>query len=106
MVYPDDAFHENGGPIIDITKPPYHAKGSGNPADAKHNTEAFVAAYDFIMSELDKYGDMRQEVTQPSSTACSYIIYIPNGTYYVNDTLVYPAPCAGSSASNANTASG
>ena len=40
----------------------------------------------------DKYGDMQRQVTQPSSTNCSYIAYIPNGTYYVNDTLIYSGP--------------
>jgi hypothetical protein len=92
MIYPADAFIESGGPIVDITKAPYHAKGSGDPADADHNTKAFIAYYDFIMSELDKYGDMQQKVTQPSSTACSYIAYVPDGMYYVNDTLIYSGP--------------
>ncbi len=45
MIYPDSAFRENGGPVTDITKAPYHAKGSGDPADADHNTKAFVAVY-------------------------------------------------------------
>ncbi len=92
MIYPTDVFIEKGGPIIDITKPPYSAKGSGDPADADHNTKAFVAVYDFIMAQLDKYGDMNRKVTQPSSTACSYMIYVPNGVYYVNDTLIYSGP--------------
>jgi hypothetical protein len=92
MIYPADAFFENGGPIIDITKPPYNAKGSGKPADADHNTKAFIRIYDFIMKELDKYGDIQRKVTQPSSTECSYIIYIPDGVYYVKDTLIYSGP--------------
>jgi len=92
MVYPPDAFHQNGGPIVDITQAPYHAKGSGDPEDATHNTRAFIAVYDFLMKELDKYGDMDRKVTQPSSTECSYIVYIPDGIYYVNDTLIYSGP--------------
>jgi len=92
MIYPANAFMQNGGPIIDVTKAPYHVRGSGDPADADHNTKAFIAVYDFIMRELDKYGDMQRKVTQPSSTACSYIIYIPDGVYYVNDTLIYSGP--------------
>ena len=63
MIYPDDAFLENSGPIIDITKSPYNAKGSGNPVDADHNTKAFIAVYDFIMEQLDKYGDIQRKVT-------------------------------------------
>lgn len=92
MIYPADVFFESGGPIIDVTKPPYNAKGSAEPADADHNTKALIAVYDFIMAQLDRYGDMRRKVTQPSSTECSYIIYIPNGVYYVNDTLIYSGP--------------
>ncbi len=92
MIYPEDAFLENGGPIIDITKSPYDAKVSGNPSDADHNTKGFIAVCDFIMGQLDKYGYMQRKVTQPSSTACSYIIYIPDGIYYVNDTMIYSGP--------------
>jgi len=55
-VYPAAAFTEQGGPVIDISRPPYNAKGSGDPADADHNTKAFIAAYDFIMSRLDEVG--------------------------------------------------
>jgi hypothetical protein len=44
------------------------------------------------MEQLDQYGDMQRRVTQPSSTACSYIVYIPNGVYCVNDTLIYSGP--------------
>jgi hypothetical protein len=92
MIYPDGAFRENGGPMIDITKAPYNATGSGDPADADRNTRAFVAVYDFLMKELDKYGDMQRRVTQPSSTECSYVVYVPNGVYYVDDTLIYSGP--------------
>jgi hypothetical protein len=92
MIYPDDAFLGNGGPIIDVTKSPYNVKGWGDPADAEHNTKAFIKVYDFIMEQLDKYGDMQRKVTQPSSTACSYIIYIPDGVYYINNTLIYSGP--------------
>lgn len=92
MIYPGGAFRENGGPIIDIAKAPYNARGSGDPKDADHNTKAFVAVYDFIMAELDKHGDMQNRVTQPSSTNCSYIVYIPSGVYYVNNTLIYSGP--------------
>ncbi|MBL7187960.1 MAG: hypothetical protein ISS70_16680 [Phycisphaerae bacterium] len=48
MIYPPDAFLEKGGPIVDVTKPPHNAKGSGDPADADHNTRASVAIYDLI----------------------------------------------------------
>lgn len=92
MIYPIDALLENGGPIINVAKTPYNAKGSGDPADADHNTKAFIAVYDFIMKELDKFGDMQRQVTQPSSTDCSYIVYIPDGVYCVNDTLIYSGP--------------
>jgi hypothetical protein len=92
MIYPDRALRENGGPIIDISRTPFNATGSGDPADADRNTRAFVAVYDFLMEQLDKYGDMQRKVTQPSSAECSYIIYIPNGVYYVNDTLIYSGP--------------
>ncbi len=81
MVYPDSAFTDKGGHIINITKPPYNAKGDGVTDD----TQAFIAAYDFVTSEIVKYG-WGGAAPRPNG---SYIIYVPNGTYLVSNTLIY-----------------
>lgn len=97
MEFPADCFVQNGGRLIDITQHPYNARGNGNPADAAHNTAAFIAAYDFLMSELDSVWTTGHNPSDPDEIRASYVIYIPEGTYHVNDTLIYsgamrPAP--------------
>lgn len=70
IVFPPAAFSENGGPVIDITKPPYNAKGDGQTDD----TAAFVAAFEHIQ-------DLNEAKKPPVQ------VYVPNGTYLVSDTL-------------------
>jgi len=68
IVFPDDAR------IIDVTKPPYNAKGDGVHDD----TAAINAALkDFNSSKADYSPDRFM----------SYTIYLPEGTYLVSDTL-------------------
>lgn len=89
IVYPSEAFYHNGGRVIDITQAPFNARNSGNPADATHNTDAFADAYDFVMDKLDQYWTSGQNISQGDRVDACYTIYIPEGTYYVNDTIIY-----------------
>ncbi|MFZ5829494.1 MAG: glycosyl hydrolase family 28-related protein [Planctomycetota bacterium] len=73
VVYPPELYHHNGGHVIDITKPPFTADPSGKT----DSTKALVAAYDFVAREGRKSADR------------GYIIYLPNGTYRVSDTILY-----------------
>ncbi len=75
--YPYAAFYHNGGRIIDITRPPFNAKGDGVTDD----TEAINKAYNFIADELRDHGWKNNEA--------SYILYFPEGEYLVSDTIVY-----------------
>ncbi len=86
ITFPDSLLMQNGGPILNIRRPPeagmHAAKGDGVADD----TDAFRDAYDLLKREFVKNG--------PWSRA-DYYIYIPNGTYKVSDTLIYRGPSVG-----------
>ena len=89
LVYPQGAFLTSsgtdgsngvGGRVINMASPP---AGSGilaasGTATAFANTAAFQSAYNFIKNAYLNFG-----------TGSSYIIYIPDGTYQVNGSLIY-----------------
>lgn len=55
---------EQGGRIMDITKPPFNAKGDGKTDD----TAALIAAYDFCLAKAD-------EAAQINTPKCRHPTY-------------------------------
>lgn len=92
VVYPAGAFYHNGGRIINVTKPPFNARGDGKTDD----TAALIQAYDFV-AEQSRVANAhvqagRKPNGQPASTSPftdSYILYFPAGEYLVSDTILY-----------------
>jgi len=76
VVYPTTALVQNGGRIINLRTPPSGitaATGNGTTDD----TAAFQSAFNFIKTQY------------LASASNSYIIYIPNGTYRITQSIIY-----------------
>jgi len=84
LVYPAAAFMHagKGGRLIDVTQPPFNAKGDGKT----DNTQALIAARDFIMKNHEPAYCGRHLLKG------NYILYLPNGTYLVSDCVNHNLP--------------
>jgi hypothetical protein len=84
--YPPRVFlHEGqGGHALDVTKPPFNARGDGRTDD----TRAFIRAYDYVLTQMDESPWGGGGPAQNDD----YVIYVPAGTYLLSDTVVYSSP--------------
>ena len=83
-VYPEAAFWHagKGGRLIDVTKPPFSAKGDGKTDD----TGALIAALNFVTRSQFPVFTFR------NYREGSFILYLPNGIYLVSDTVARSLP--------------
>ena len=81
ITFPETLLKQNGGPVINIQRPPeagmHAAKGDGVTDD----TAAFLDVWDLLKREYKAHG--------PWGPENSFYVYLPSGTYKVSDTLIY-----------------
>ena len=78
---PSGLMMENGGRFINVKSEPFNAKGDGVTDD----TQAFIDAYNYFTQLIgDKSADKDPDR--------SFVIFIPNGTYLVSNTIIYDDP--------------
>lgn len=84
QVYPPEAFHHagKGGRVLDVTKPPFNARGNGVTDD----TQALIAALRFVRDNYEiLQGDDYSLCAQKHNR--NWVVYLPNGVYLVSDTV-------------------
>ena len=86
VVFPPSFLVQNGGPVLDVTRPPKGlraARGDGRADD----TEALRDDFDWLRAKY-KAGD-------GFDPEFHYTLFFPDGTYRVTDTLIYRGPTVG-----------
>jgi len=89
ITFPSTLLMQNGGPVINLKRPPeagmHAAKGDGVTDD----TAAFQDVWDLLRREYKAHG--------PWGSDNSFYVYLPNGTYKVSDMLIYRGATVGAS---------
>ena len=88
VTFPDTLLVQNGGPVLDVRRPPEPGMRAARGDGVTDDTEAFRDVWDYLKRAYQKYG-----AWTPDN---SLYVYLPDGTYKVSDTLIYRGPTVGS----------
>jgi len=84
QVFPPEAFYYNGkgGRVLDVTRPPFNAKGDGKTDD----TQSLVAAMRFVRENYELIHGKNFSYCEKMNNR-NWVIYLPDGEYLVSDTV-------------------
>jgi hypothetical protein len=85
------------GNVYDVTNPPDGRDFADPRNNSSDDTQALISAVDYVIDKIvhenecseNIEGDCSVTLGNPGGSAAEYVIYLPNGTYNVNDTIVY-----------------
>jgi len=84
QVFPPEAFYHTGkgGRVLDVTRPPFYAKGDGKTDD----TQALTAAMRFVREHYELIHGKDFSFCEKMNNR-NWVIYLPDGEYLVSDTV-------------------
>lgn len=87
VTFPDALLMQNGGPVINIKRPPEPGMRAAKGDGVSDDTAAFQDVWDLLKREYKAHG--------PWGSDNSFYVYLPNGAYKVSDTLIYRGATVG-----------
>ncbi len=89
ITFPETLLRQNGGPVINIKRPPEAGMRAAKGDGVTDDTAAFQDVWDLLKREYKAHG--------PWGSDNSFYVYLPDGTYRVSDTLIYRGATVGAS---------
>ena len=87
ITFPDTLLKQNGGPVINVKRPPEAGMRAAKGDGVTDDTAAFQDVWDLLKREYKAHG--------PWGSDNSFYVYLPDGTYKVSDTLIYRGATVG-----------
>lgn len=89
VTFPETLLRQNGGPVINIKRPPEPGMRAAKGDGVADDTAAFQDVWDLLKREYKAHG--------PWGADNGFYVYLPAGTYKVGDTLIYRGATVGAS---------